>query len=75
MITQSPKGATLLTPNKKEAYEATGIEIKDDESLKEALKKLKDECDLTYSVITLSEDGIALYDEKMTKIPTVAKMS
>jgi len=67
------KGATLLTPNKKEAQEATGVVISDDEKLQEAIKKLKDECDLKYSIITLSEDGIALYDDKHTKIPTVAK--
>ena len=67
------KGATLLTPNKKEATEATGIDIKDDETLLKALKKLKDEQDLTYSIITLSEEGIALLDKDFEKIPTVAK--
>ena len=67
------KGATLLTPNKKEAIEATGIDIKDDDSLKEALKKLKKEISLDYSLITLSEDGIALLDKDFEKLPTVAK--
>ncbi len=67
------KGVTLLTPNKKEAIEATGIEIKDEDSLKEALKKLKDEIDLDYSVITLSEEGIALLEKNFHKLPTVAK--
>ena len=67
------RGATLLTPNKKEAIEATGIDIKDDDSLKEALKKLKDEIELDYSVITLSEEGIAILDNEYKKLPTVAK--
>ena len=67
------KGATLLTPNKKEAKEATGIEISNDENLLQALKKLKDEQELTYSIITLSEEGIALLDKDFEKIPTVAK--
>jgi len=67
------KGATLLTPNKKEAKEATGIDIVDDDSLTKAIKKLKDELSLKYSVITLSEDGIAYYESKLNKIPTVAK--
>lgn len=67
------KGAYLLTPNKKEAILATGIEIKDDDSLKIALIKLKSECDLGLSLITLSEDGIATYDEEMQVFPTVAK--
>ena len=67
------KGAYLLTPNKKEAILATGIDIRDDESLQKALIKLKDECDLDISLITLSEDGIATFDNVMKKFPTVAK--
>lgn len=66
-------GAYLLTPNKKEASEATGIVIKDDGSLREALLSLKSTCDLQCSMITLSEDGIAIYDETMRRYPTVAK--
>lgn len=67
------KGAYLLTPNKKEATLATQIDIKDDVSLKEALLKLKEECDLDISLITLSEDGIATYDKELEIFPTVAK--
>ena len=67
------KGAYTLTPNKKEASQATGIEIKDDEALKEALLKLKSECELDLSLITLSEDGIAIFDEELRRFPTVAK--
>ncbi|OYZ58729.1 MAG: bifunctional heptose 7-phosphate kinase/heptose 1-phosphate adenyltransferase, partial [Sulfuricurvum sp. 24-42-5] len=66
-------GAYLLTPNKKEASEATGITIKDDETLREALLGLKSTCNLQCSMITLSEDGIAIYDESMRRYPTVAK--
>ena len=66
-------GAYLLTPNKKEASEATGIIIKDDSSLREALLSLKSTCDLQCSMITLSEDGIAIYDDSMRRYPTVAK--
>jgi D-beta-D-heptose 7-phosphate kinase/D-beta-D-heptose 1-phosphate adenosyltransferase len=67
------RGATLLTPNKKEAQLATGIVIKDDATLKEALLKMKEECDLAISLITLSEDGIAVFDKEVKKFPTVAK--
>jgi len=67
------RGAYLLTPNRKEASEATGIAIKDDESLKAALLSLKKTCDLQCSMITLSEDGIAIFDESMRRFPTVAK--
>ncbi|WP_428739282.1 D-glycero-beta-D-manno-heptose-7-phosphate kinase [Sulfurimonas sp.] len=67
------KGAYLLTPNKKEAQIATEINIVDENSLTNALLKLKQECDLDVSMITLSEDGIATYDEKLHISPTVAK--
>lgn len=67
------RGATLLTPNKKEAFEATGIEIVDKDSLLKALEKLKKECELAYSMITLSEDGIGILDQEMEIIPTQAQ--
>ena len=67
------KGSYLLTPNKKEAVIATKIDIKDDESLKKALLKLKNDINLDISLITLSEDGIATYDSEVKKFPTVAK--
>jgi len=67
------KGAHFLTPNKKEACEATGIDIKDDETLLEAGEWLRKECDLELSMITLSEDGIAIFDDTMHKVPTVAR--
>ena len=67
------KGATLLTPNKKEAKEATGIQIVDDSTLLLALQNLKKSCNLEYSLITLSEDGIGILDDKLHKLPTIAK--
>jgi D-beta-D-heptose 7-phosphate kinase/D-beta-D-heptose 1-phosphate adenosyltransferase len=67
------RGAYLLTPNKKEAVLATGIEINSAESLEKALVKLKNECKLDISLITLSEDGIATYDKEVEIFPTVAK--
>lgn len=67
------KGAYLLTPNKKEASIATEIDIKDEKSLEAALLKLKTECALGISLITLSEDGIATYDKELKVFPTVAK--
>jgi len=65
--------AYLLTPNKKEASEATGINISDKNSLKAALIHLKDFCKLHTSLITLSEDGIAIFDEQFRSHPTVAR--
>jgi D-beta-D-heptose 7-phosphate kinase / D-beta-D-heptose 1-phosphate adenosyltransferase len=66
-------GAYLLTPNKKEASLATKIKIDSKESLMMAIKKLKDDINLGVSVITLSEDGIAIFDDKLTLKPTVAR--
>jgi len=67
------KGAYLLTPNKKEASEATGIKIESEEGLAFTIKKLKEECDLEVSLITLSEDGVAIYDDELRIHPTVAR--
>ena len=68
-------GSYLLTPNKKEASLATGIDIVDDESLKLALKKLHNTACMTIPMITLSEDGIAILDKNgyVVKKPTVAR--
>lgn len=65
--------ATLLTPNKKEAQIATNIRIDSRDSLLSALKKMKNDYNLTYALITLSEDGMAIFDSKLTQIPTLAK--
>ena len=68
-------GAYLLTPNKKEAQEATKINIKNNNSLLDALQSLKQTANLTIPLITLSEDGIAILDEnnKIINKPTVAR--
>jgi D-beta-D-heptose 7-phosphate kinase/D-beta-D-heptose 1-phosphate adenosyltransferase len=68
-------GAYLLTPNKKEASLATGIEINDEESLQKALKKLHNAACLQVPLITLSEDGIAILNDnnEVVKKPTVAR--
>jgi len=66
-------GAYLLTPNKKEAILASKVDIVDTKSLKRALKSLKASCNLGISLITLSEEGIAIFDEEMEIFPTVAK--
>jgi len=67
------KGAYLLTPNKKEAMLATGIDIVNEDSLTQALTQLKDECDLDVSLITLSEDGIAILSDEVEHFATQAK--
>lgn len=64
------KGAYLLTPNKQEASNATKIVIRDDQSLKSAIKALKNQCKLEVSIITLSENGIAIFDNNFRQYST-----
>jgi len=67
------RGATAITPNKKEASEATNIAITDRDSLHQAGFKLKEELALERAIITLSEEGMAIFGDEMRIIPTVAK--
>ena len=66
------KGAFLIIPNKDEAIAATGIDIDNNDRILDALKELKKQLDTKESVITLSEDGVAvLKNEKLSILPTV----
>lgn len=67
------KGAYLLTPNKKEAALATQIEIKDNNNLIQALQYLKTRYNLKLAMITLGEQGVAIYDGRFKIYPTVAQ--
>ena len=67
------KDAFLLTPNKKEASDATKVDIVDDDSLNEAIIELKNLCNLQLSLITLSENGIAVYDDNLRIHPTASQ--
>ncbi len=68
------QGATLITPNKKEASIASKIEIDSQERLQEAGEKLRQGLSLSYAFITLSEEGMAIFSaDGMEKIPTVAR--
>jgi len=67
------KNAFLLTPNKKEASDATQINIDDNDSLNKAIKKLRTTLNLNISLITLSEKGVAIYDENMRIKPTQSR--
>jgi D-beta-D-heptose 7-phosphate kinase / D-beta-D-heptose 1-phosphate adenosyltransferase len=67
------KGAYLLTPNKQEASEATRIEISNEKSLKEAIMSLKSFCNLDISIITLSESGVAVFEDSLKILPTITR--
>lgn len=56
-------GATLLTPNKSEAAAASGIDIFDADSCNKAGEKLLAEAELDALLITLSEDGVRLFEK------------
>lgn len=66
-------GATLLTPNKSEAAVALGIDRINNQNLEYAIKKLKDDFNLKYGIITLSEEGIAFYNGNTETVPSVAE--
>ncbi|WP_120951914.1 D-glycero-beta-D-manno-heptose-7-phosphate kinase [Helicobacter sp. L8] len=66
--------ATLITPNKREAQIATGLEINNDARLQQALEHFKQTFHITIPLITLSEQGMAFLDHgNLVKIPTIAK--
>ena len=67
------RGATLVTPNRREAVELTGIAIQDEASLRRAGEKLRRDLALDCAVITLSEEGLALFDPGLTRIHSAAK--
>jgi len=54
------RGSTLLKPNRSEAQAATGIAIRDDESLRRAAEALIRMADLPYVLISLDRDGLYL---------------
>ncbi|GAB3938543.1 D-glycero-beta-D-manno-heptose-7-phosphate kinase [Mucilaginibacter myungsuensis] len=64
-------GADLVKPNKKEASLASGINIVDDDTLLRACKHINNVTQSKYIVVTLSEDGLAIfYEGKLSKMPT-----
>ncbi|MDD2716042.1 MAG: D-glycero-beta-D-manno-heptose-7-phosphate kinase [Candidatus Wallbacteria bacterium] len=68
------KGANTITPNKKEAEEASGIAIRDKKSLIKAGRKLIRDMNSDYLLITRGEEGMSLFSQKnVFHIPTVAR--
>jgi len=55
-------GATAITPNKKEASQATGIEIVDDESLEAAGAKLLKKTGVEKVLMTCGKDDMVLFE-------------
>jgi len=64
-------GATSMTPNRKEAMECIGIDrIEDVERLG---RDLKEKLNLRNLLLTRSEEGMSLFEDKTVTIPTFAK--
>lgn len=69
------RGATILTPNRKEAEQAAAVSINDEASLTLAAAKLLESLHLSALLITRSEAGMSLFrpDSTPLHIPTVAR--
>lgn len=69
------RGATLLTPNRKEAQTASGIAIVDEASLNKAGRMLRRTLDLDALVLTRSEEGMSLFlrENREIHLPTEAR--
>lgn len=67
-------GSFLIKPNRKEAKNATGIDINDKNTFRKAALIIKKETSCKNVIITMSEDGIGLLNnEEEVIIPTNAK--
>lgn len=69
------RGATLLTPNRKEAQTAARLTIRDETSLRQAGEQLQRELDLEALLMTRSEEGMSLFrrDGRHCHLPTEAR--
>lgn len=68
------RGATLLTPNRKEAQLASGVTISDEATLLLAGRKLREELELDALVLTRSEEGMTIFASGgEINLPTVAR--
>ncbi|HIJ95095.1 MAG TPA: D-glycero-beta-D-manno-heptose-7-phosphate kinase [Desulfuromonadales bacterium] len=69
------RGATLLTPNRKEAEAASDVTIRDAASLSQAADTIMAAVGLRHLLITRSEEGMSLFTAgaEAVHIPTVAR--
>ncbi len=69
------RGISVITPNNHEASKAVGFKITDEVTLERAGRKLLGMLDCTIVLITLGENGMAVFQKAkpMKQIPTVAQ--
>jgi D-beta-D-heptose 7-phosphate kinase / D-beta-D-heptose 1-phosphate adenosyltransferase len=66
------RGVTIIKPNRKEASLASGTVINDTTSLKQVGAFLQKEVECDAVIITMSEQGMAIFDKSFEIIPTKA---
>jgi len=71
----SYKNVTVFKPNRKEAEDVLGMKIKTEEDVNEAGAKLLSKLNSRYLLLTLSEEGIAIYEKGKPgrRMPTKAR--
>ena len=57
------RGASVITPNRKELSDVTGLPAKTDEEVTVAVQKLMDDHDFNQIIVTRSEDGMSVFDK------------
>jgi D-beta-D-heptose 7-phosphate kinase/D-beta-D-heptose 1-phosphate adenosyltransferase len=69
------KGATVITPNAKEAGEASGVPVTNLQSLNKAGKILLNKSEGAILIITQGEEGMTVFEssQKSFPVPTIAK--
>jgi len=69
------KNVTVFKPNRKETEDAFGIRIKNEDDVRIAGKKLLEKLNSEYVLLTLGEEGIAVFSKKNdeVRIPTKAR--
>jgi D-beta-D-heptose 7-phosphate kinase/D-beta-D-heptose 1-phosphate adenosyltransferase len=68
------RGATALTPNKREAAEACRVDIRDNKGLLAAAANMRLQLELDFLAVTRGEEGLSLIEAEQTlHIPATAK--
>jgi len=68
------KGATSMTPNRKEILDYFGMKkFQSEEEIAQKMSELKEELELDNVVLTRSEEGVSLFQNEHKRIPTVAR--
>jgi D-beta-D-heptose 7-phosphate kinase/D-beta-D-heptose 1-phosphate adenosyltransferase len=68
-------GANIIKPNKKEAIIATGVIIENEQTLINSCKQIQQQTGCDTVIVTLSEDGIASYDDNQLSLISTNALS